>query len=37
MEDALIINKASYERGFASGMIYKSEFIELELVSNKIK
>lgn len=31
----MVINKASYERGFASGMIYKSDFIELEYVSTK--
>jgi DNA-directed RNA polymerase I subunit RPA2 len=30
MEDAMIINKAAYERGLAHGMIYKSEFIELK-------
>lgn len=30
MEDAMIINKSSHERGFAHGSIYKSEFIELE-------
>lgn len=30
MEDAMIINKSAYERGFAHGMIYKSEFIELK-------
>jgi DNA-directed RNA polymerase beta subunit len=30
MEDAMIINKASEERGFAHGSIYKSEFIVLE-------
>lgn len=30
MEDAIIINKASAERGFAHGSIYKSEFIELD-------
>ncbi|XP_063972531.1 DNA-directed RNA polymerase I subunit RPA2 isoform X2 [Diachasmimorpha longicaudata] len=29
MEDAMIINKSAYERGFAHGMIYKSEFIDL--------
>lgn len=29
MEDAMIINKASEERGLAHGLIYKSEFIEL--------
>ncbi|KAK9507538.1 hypothetical protein O3M35_007371 [Rhynocoris fuscipes] len=30
MEDAMIINKGSLERGFAHGSILKSEFIELE-------
>ena len=30
MEDAMIINKASYDRGFAHGMIYKSEFVDLK-------
>ncbi|CAB0043496.1 unnamed protein product [Trichogramma brassicae] len=30
MEDAMIINKSAFERGFAHGCIYKSEFIELE-------
>lgn len=30
MEDAMIINKAAYERGFAHGMIYKSEFVDLK-------
>lgn len=30
MEDAMIINKSAYERGFAHGSIYKSEFIELK-------
>lgn len=25
MEDAMILNKASYERGFAHGTIYKTE------------
>ncbi|KAL5280678.1 POLR1B family protein [Megaselia abdita] len=29
MEDAMIINKSAYERGFAYGSIYKSQFIEL--------
>lgn len=29
MEDAMIINKASEERGLAHGSIYKSEFLEL--------
>ncbi|XP_076280843.1 RNA polymerase I subunit Rpl135 [Lasioglossum baleicum] len=30
MEDAMIINKAAYDRGFAHGIIYKSEFVDLE-------
>ena len=25
MEDAMVINKASYERGFAHASVYKSE------------
>ncbi|XP_059045558.1 DNA-directed RNA polymerase I subunit RPA2 isoform X2 [Achroia grisella] len=29
MEDAMIINKSAYERGFAAGYIYKSEFAYL--------
>ncbi|KAL9927901.1 RNA polymerase I subunit Rpl135 [Glossina fuscipes fuscipes] len=29
MEDAMIINKSAYERGFAHGSIYKSKFFEL--------
>lgn len=29
MEDAMIINKSAYERGFAHGCIYHSEFVEL--------
>lgn len=31
MEDAMIINKASLERGFAHGSIYKCETIELKV------
>uniref|UniRef100_A0A8C6CE45 DNA-directed RNA polymerase n=1 Tax=Monodon monoceros TaxID=40151 RepID=A0A8C6CE45_MONMO len=34
MEDAMIVNKASWERGFAHGSVYKSECIDL---SEKIK
>ncbi|CAG2054313.1 unnamed protein product [Timema podura] len=30
MEDAMIINKASFERGFAHGSVYKSEIIDLK-------
>jgi hypothetical protein len=33
MEDAMIINKASLERGFAHGSILKSEFVDLQSVS----
>lgn len=29
MEDAMIINKASFERGFAHGSLLKSEFVDL--------
>lgn len=29
MEDAMVINKSSFERGFGHGTIYKSEFVEL--------
>ncbi|KAK5641755.1 hypothetical protein RI129_010302 [Pyrocoelia pectoralis] len=34
MEDAMIINKSSYERGFCHGSIYKSELIELDDVNS---
>ena len=30
MEDAMVINKASFERGFGHGTIYKSEFVDLK-------
>ncbi|XP_059177244.1 DNA-directed RNA polymerase I subunit RPA2-like [Physella acuta] len=33
MEDAMIINKSSYERGFAHGSIIKSEEVDLRTVS----
>ena len=29
MEDAMIINKSSFERGFGHGSILKSEFIDI--------
>jgi DNA-directed RNA polymerase I subunit RPA2 len=29
MEDAMILNKQSYERGFAHGMVYSTELVEL--------
>jgi len=34
MEDAMIINKMSLERGFCAGMIYKSEFIDLRDIAD---
>lgn len=30
MEDAMILNKSSFERGFAHACVYKSEFVEIE-------
>ncbi|CAF4876145.1 unnamed protein product [Rotaria sp. Silwood1] len=37
MEDAMVINKSSIERGFAHGAIYASEMIDLqELITDKI-
>ncbi|EUB58436.1 DNA-directed RNA polymerase I subunit RPA2 [Echinococcus granulosus] len=35
MEDAMVINKSSYERGFADACIYKSEIIDLVNFSAK--
>lgn len=35
MEDAMVINKSSYERGFADACIYKSEVIDLVVFSTK--
>merc|ERR550519_606315 len=37
MEDAMIINKMSFERGFCAGMIYKAEFIDLREKAGKRK
>uniref|UniRef100_A0A671KNK8 DNA-directed RNA polymerase subunit beta n=1 Tax=Sinocyclocheilus anshuiensis TaxID=1608454 RepID=A0A671KNK8_9TELE len=34
MEDAMIVNKSSWERGFAHGSVYKTELIDL---SDKVK
>ncbi|CAK1540944.1 unnamed protein product [Leptosia nina] len=34
MEDAMIINKSAYERGFAAGTVYKSNVIELKTMSS---
>nr|AOE43175.1 RNA polymerase I second largest subunit [Cavenderia deminutiva] len=30
MEDAMIINKSAYERGFGHGSVYKTEFVDLD-------
>ena len=32
MEDSMIINKSSFERGFGHGCIYKSEHVDLKAV-----
>jgi DNA-directed RNA polymerase I subunit RPA2 len=29
MEDAMVLNKSSYERGFAHGIVYSTEIVEL--------
>ena len=33
MEDAMIINKSAYERGFAYGTIYKANFVDLREIA----
>ena len=30
MEDAMVINRGSLQRGFAYGTVYKSEFVDLK-------
>ncbi|XP_031556701.1 DNA-directed RNA polymerase I subunit RPA2-like [Actinia tenebrosa] len=35
MEDAMILNKSSYERGFAHGSIYKAQFVDLKPKNEK--
>ena len=35
MEEAMILNKSAFERGFGHGCIYKSEFIDI--TSKRIK
>ncbi|THD25069.1 DNA-directed RNA polymerase subunit beta [Fasciola hepatica] len=35
MEDAMVINKGSYERGLAGACIYKSEILDLSLLSKQ--
>lgn len=32
MEDAMIISKSAFERGFGHGCIYKSEHIDLKFI-----
>lgn len=33
MEDAIVLNKSSVERGFAWGIIYKTQFINLKQIA----
>lgn len=33
MEDAMVINRGSLQRGFAHGQVYKSEFIDLKEIA----
>lgn len=33
MEDAMVINRSSLQRGFAHGQVYKTEFVDLKAVS----
>ena len=33
MEDAMIINKSAFERGFAYGTIYKANFVDLREIA----
>lgn len=35
MEDAMVINKASFERGFADGFIYKNELVDLSKIGRR--
>jgi DNA-directed RNA polymerase I subunit RPA2 len=37
MEDAMIINKSSYDRGFAHGSVLKSEFFDLKGVESRFE
>ena len=32
MEDAMIINKSAYERGFGHGFVYKAEVIGMQVL-----
>src|SRR5689334_16168182 len=34
MEDAMIINKSAFERGFGHASVYKSEYIDLNNLKN---
>ena len=36
MEDAMILNKASFERGFAHGMVFKCEVCSTNIRSQTI-
>jgi DNA-directed RNA polymerase I subunit RPA2 len=33
MEDAMILNKSSFERGFAHGTVYKTEVYDMYVLS----
>ncbi len=35
MEDAMVINRGSLQRGFAHGQVYKSEFVDLNEIVSK--
>lgn len=35
MEDAMVINRGSLQRGFAHGQVYKSELIDLKEIVKK--
>lgn len=35
MEDAMVINRGSLQRGFAHGQVYKSEIIDLKEAKNE--
>ncbi|XP_053642694.2 DNA-directed RNA polymerase I subunit RPA2 isoform X1 [Cherax quadricarinatus] len=37
MEDAMVLNKCSMERGLGHGQIYKTEFVDLTLLQERLK
>ena len=36
MEDAMILNRASFQRGFAHATVYKSEVYCIDILFNKL-